>query len=84
MTSSDFISNGNVFDEKVPLGKDGATSLSYKVCKEGRLYFMKQLRPELFTNFGNRALLHKEGRPPGSCECAAGRRSHPGSDSVSP
>lgn len=60
MTSSDFISNGNVFDEKVPLGKDGATSLSYKVCKEGRLYFMKQLRPELFTNFGNRALLHKE------------------------
>ncbi|MBO5921607.1 MAG: protein kinase family protein, partial [Bacteroidaceae bacterium] len=60
MVSSDFISNGSVFDEKVPLGSDGATSLSYKVCKEGRLYFMKQLRPELFTNFGNRALLYKE------------------------
>ena len=55
MTSSDFIGNGYVFDEKVPLGKDGATSFSYKVCKEGRLYFMKQQRPERFTNFGNRA-----------------------------
>ena len=57
---SDFIYNKNTFDEKVPIGDDGTTSLSYRVCRDGRLYFMKQLRPELFPNHSNRVLLQKE------------------------
>lgn len=60
MVSSDFTSNENFFDEKVLIGDSGATSLSYRVCQEGKLYFMKQLRPELFPNLSNRALFHKE------------------------
>ena len=59
-SSSDFICNENTFDEKVPVGNNGATSLSYRVCRNGRLYFMKQLRPELFSNNNNRVLLQKE------------------------
>ena len=60
MASSDFTCNENTFEEKVPVGDDGATSLSYRVCRDGRLYFMKQLRPELFPNHSNRVLLQKE------------------------
>lgn len=60
MVSSDFTSNENFFDEKVLIGDSGATSLSYRVCQEGKLYFMKQLRPELFPNLSNRVLFHKE------------------------
>lgn len=60
MASSDFTCNENTFEEKVPVGDDGATSLSYRVCRNGRLYFMKQLRPELFPNHSNRVLLQKE------------------------
>ena len=60
MVSSDFTCNDNTFEERVPVGDDGATSLSYRVCRDGRLYFMKQLRPELFPNHSNRVLLQKE------------------------
>lgn len=60
MASSDFTSNENIFDYKIPIGEGGATSLSYKVCKEGKLYFMKQLRPELYPNHSNRLLFHNE------------------------
>ena len=60
MASSDFTCNENTFEERVPVGDDGATSLSYRVCRDGRLYFMKQLRPELFPNHSNRVLLQKE------------------------
>lgn len=60
MASSDFTCNENTFEERVPVGDDGATSLSYRVCRDGRLYFMKLLRPELFPNHSNRVLLQKE------------------------
>ena len=60
MASSDFTCNENTFEERVPVGDDGATSLAYRVCRDGRLYFMKQLRPELFPNHSNRVLLQKE------------------------
>ena len=60
MITSDYTSNDNTFDEKVLISDGGVTSLSYRVCKEGKLYFMKQLRPELFPNYSNRALLYKE------------------------
>ena len=59
-SSSDFTCNKNTFEESVLIGDDGATSLSYRVCHDGRLYFMKQLRPELFPNHSNRVLLQKE------------------------
>ena len=60
MASSDFTCNKNTFEESVLIGDDGATSLSYRVCHDGRLYFMKQLRPELLSNHSNRVLLQKE------------------------
>ena len=60
MASSNFTCNENTFEERVPVGDDGATSLSYRVCRDGRLYFMKQLRPGLFPNHSNRVLLQKE------------------------
>ena len=60
VSSSDFICNENTFEEKIFIGDSGATSLSYRVCRDGRLYFMKQLRPELFPNHNNRVLLQKE------------------------
>ena len=60
MITSDYISNNNAFDEKVFIGDVGVTSLSYRVSIDGRQYFMKQLRSELFPNQGNRALFHKE------------------------
>ncbi|MBO7193207.1 MAG: leucine-rich repeat protein [Bacteroidaceae bacterium] len=59
-SSSNFTCNENTFEESVLIGDDGATSLSYRVCHDGRLYFMKQLRPELFPNHSNRVLLQKE------------------------
>ena len=60
MITSDYTSNDNTFDEKVLISDGGVTSLSYRVCKEGKFYFMKQLRPELFPNYSNRTLLYKE------------------------
>ena len=59
-SSSDFTYNDNTFEERVLIGDNGATSLSYRVCHDGRVYFMKQLRPELLPNHGNRVLLQKE------------------------
>lgn len=44
--SSDFIYIDKVSDIEL-LNDSGSTSIAYKVCFEGRLYFMKQLRPEL-------------------------------------
>lgn len=60
MITSDYISNDNAFDEKVLIGDVGVTSLSYRVSIDGRQYFMKQLRSELFPNQSNRALFYKE------------------------
>lgn len=44
--SSDFIYIDKVSGIEL-LDDSGSTSIAYKVCFEGRLYFMKQLRPEL-------------------------------------
>ena len=60
MHSSDFINTNNIFDEKEQLGNNGVTSLSYRVCRKGKQYFMKQLRPELFPNLSNRIIFYKE------------------------
>lgn len=43
-----------------PLGARGATSLAYRVRMDGRDYFMKQLRPELKSDWRYRAAYHKE------------------------
>ena len=59
-SSSDFTCNENTFEERVLIGDNGATSLSYRVCHDGRLYFMKLLRPELLSDHSNRVLLQKE------------------------
>ena len=45
-TNSDFIYIDNVSDIEL-LDDSGSTSIAYKICIEGRFYFMKQLRPEL-------------------------------------
>ena len=60
MISSDFIDNNSTFDEKELINSKGKTSQSYKVKKNGRLYFMKQLLPELYQNHSNRVLFYKE------------------------
>ena len=59
-SSSDFTCNKNTFEESVLIGDDGATSLSYRVCHDGRLYFMKQLRPELKDDWRYRSAYQKE------------------------
>ena len=60
MLTSGFIYNDNIFDNKVPVGNGGATSLSYKVRIDGKQYFMKRLRPELQEEQRCRTLFHKE------------------------
>lgn len=60
MLTSEFIFKDKPFEEKVPLAKSGATSLSYKVIEGGKLYFMKQLKPQLQPNQRNRVLFYKE------------------------
>lgn len=45
-TNSDFLYIDNVSDIEL-LDDSGSTSLAYKLCIDGRAYFMKQLRPEL-------------------------------------
>lgn len=60
MLTSEFIYDENLVDNKELLHKDGATSLSYKVRIEGKQYFMKQLRPELYNELRNRLIFHKE------------------------
>ena len=44
--NSEFIYIKNVSDMEL-LDDSGSTSLAYKLCIDGRVYFMKQLRPEL-------------------------------------
>ncbi len=60
MLTSGFIYNDNVFDNKIPTGNGGATSLSYKVRIDGKQHFMKLLRPELQDDLRNRTLFYKE------------------------
>lgn len=60
MLTSGFIYNDNIFDNKIPVGNGGATSLSYKVRIDGKQYFMKRLRPELQEEQRCRTLFHKE------------------------
>lgn len=45
ITNSDFLYIDNVSDIEL-LDDSGSTSLAYKLCIDGRSYFMKQLRPE--------------------------------------
>ncbi len=59
MIASEYINN-KTFEKKELIADSGTTSLSYRVCLDGKLYFMKQLRPELFHNLSNRELFHKE------------------------
>lgn len=58
--TSEFIYDNNPLDDKELLRSSGATSLSYKVRIEGRQYFMKLLRPELYADLRNRVIFHKE------------------------
>ncbi|MBO7193806.1 MAG: leucine-rich repeat protein [Bacteroidaceae bacterium] len=60
MLTSGFIYNDELFDNKIPTGNSGATSLSYKVRIDGKQYFMKLLRPELQDKLRNRTLFYKE------------------------
>lgn len=60
MQTSEFIYSDNIFDNIIPTGNGGATSLSYKVCIDNKQYFMKRLRPELQKNQRCRSLFYKE------------------------
>ena len=60
MLTSEFIFNDNTFNDKVPAGNGGATSLSYKVRIDNKQYFMKLLRPELQGEQRCRTLFYKE------------------------
>lgn len=57
---SRFIAEDSPFDSIKQLRTKGATSLSYHVCIDGKEYFMKQLRPELNSDWRHRLAFHKE------------------------
>ena len=46
--------------EQIRLEREGRTQIYYKVCVEGRYYFMKALRPEYATKEYYREMLRKE------------------------
>ena len=60
MQTSDFIDNNTDVKEKQLIDSGSSTSITYKLSKEGRLYFMKQLRPEYASDPRYRSLFFKE------------------------
>ena len=57
--SSGFIYTKNVDDIEM-LERCGTTSLAYKIRIDGRLFFIKKLRPELYHEKHYRDLFYKE------------------------
>ena len=60
MQTSDFFDKDTDIKEKQLIDSDSSTSITYKLSKEGRLYFMKQLRPEYASDPRYRSLFFKE------------------------
>ena len=60
MQTSDFFDKDTDIKEKQLIDRDSSTSITYKLSKEGRLYFMKQLRPEYASDPRYRSLFFKE------------------------
>ncbi len=59
MRTSGFINN-DTFEKTEILNTKSSTSLIYKLRKEGKLFFMKQLRPEFSNNERYREAFYKE------------------------
>lgn len=57
--SSDFIIKDKPADAEM-LEQYGATSIAYKMCINGKMYFIKRLRPELCRDSRYRDLFYKE------------------------
>ncbi len=60
MYTSGFYDDDFKVEELELLGKSSAISITYKLRKDGRLYFMKQLRPEYAAFPRYRAMFFKE------------------------
>lgn len=60
MQTSDFFDKDTDIKEKQLIDSGSSTSITYKLSKEGRLYFMKQLRPEYANDPRYRSLFFKE------------------------
>ena len=60
MQTSDFFDKDTDIKEKQLIDSGSSTSITYKLSKEGRLYFMKQLRPEYASDPRYRSLFFKE------------------------
>ena len=58
--SSDFIHTDNNLNNVEMLDQYGTTSLAYRASIDGRLYFIKKLRPELYCKECYRNLFYKE------------------------
>lgn len=60
MQTSDFIDKNTDVKERQLIDSGSSTSITYKLTKDGRLYFMKQLRPEYADDPRYRSLFFKE------------------------
>lgn len=60
MQTSDFIDDNIRVEEKQLIDSGSSTAITYKLTMEGRLYFMKQLRPEYTNDPRYRSLFFKE------------------------
>ena len=60
MQTSDFIDKDTDIKEKQLIDSGSSTAITYKLSKDGRLYFMKQLRPEYTNDPRYRSLFFKE------------------------
>ena len=60
MQTSDFFDKDTNIKEKQLIDSGSSTSITYKLSKEGRVYFMKQLRPEYANDPRYRSLFFKE------------------------
>ena len=60
MQTSDFIDKDTSVKEKQLIDSGSSTAITYKLSKDGRLYFMKQLRPEYANDPRYRSLFFKE------------------------
>ena len=60
MQTSEFFDKDTDIKEKQLIDSGSSTSITYKLSKEGRLYFMKQLRPEYANDPRYRSLFFKE------------------------
>ena len=58
--SSGLIMEPNSFDTLESIHSNGSTSLTYRVTLKGKVFFLKQLRPEFNDDWRFRAAFHKE------------------------